>query len=63
MKKGRSVEGIICIEVENTLVAYQNLARYHRRRFDIPVVAITGSSGKKQQRKWWQPYLVQNLTF
>ena len=46
VEKGRAVEGIVCIEVENTLVAYQNLARYHRRRFDIPVVAITGSSGK-----------------
>ena len=46
LKNGRSVEGIACIEVDNTLVAYQNLARYHRRRFDIPVVAITGSSGK-----------------
>ena len=46
VEKGRSVEGIACIEVDNTLVAYQNLARYHRRRFDIPVVAITGSSGK-----------------
>ena len=46
VEKGRAVKGIACIEVENTLVAYQNLARYHRRRFDIPVVAITGSSGK-----------------
>ena len=46
VEKGRSVEGIACIEVDNTLVAYQNLARYHRRRFDISVVAITGSSGK-----------------
>ena len=46
LKKGRSVEGIACIEVDDTLVVYRNLARYHRRRFDIPVVAITGSSGK-----------------
>ena len=46
VEKDRAVDGIVCIEVDNTLVAYQNLARYHRRRFDIPVVAITGSSGK-----------------
>lgn len=32
--------------VENTLKAYQDLARFHRRRFSIPVVAVTGSSGK-----------------
>ena len=25
VEKGRTVEGIACIEVENTLVAYQNL--------------------------------------
>ena len=46
VEKGRTVDGIVCIEVDNTLTAYQQLARYHRRRFDIPVVAITGSSGK-----------------
>lgn len=46
VKKGRSVEGVLCIEVEHTLKAYQDLANYHRRRFNIPVVAITGSSGK-----------------
>lgn len=32
--------------VNNTLVALQNLALLHRRKFDIPVVAITGSNGK-----------------
>lgn len=32
--------------MENTLKAYQDLANFHRRRFQIPVVAITGSSGK-----------------
>lgn len=34
------------ILVDNTLKAYQDLAKFHRKRFDIPVVAITGSSGK-----------------
>lgn len=46
VETGRAVEGIACIEVQNTLKAYQDLAQYHRRRFSIPVVAITGSSGK-----------------
>lgn len=32
--------------VEDTLTAYQTIALWHRRLFDIPVVAITGSSGK-----------------
>ncbi|MCI5709039.1 UDP-N-acetylmuramoyl-tripeptide--D-alanyl-D-alanine ligase [Veillonella caviae] len=46
VENGHSVEGILCIEVENTLKAYQDLANFHRHRFNIPIVAITGSSGK-----------------
>lgn len=34
------------LAVPDTLVAYQRLAAYHRSRFDIPVVAVTGSNGK-----------------
>lgn len=32
--------------VRDTLFAYQQLATHHRSRFDIPVVAVTGSNGK-----------------
>ena len=32
--------------VKNTRKAYQDLALFHRRRFSIPVVAVTGSAGK-----------------
>ncbi|WP_454064322.1 UDP-N-acetylmuramoyl-tripeptide--D-alanyl-D-alanine ligase [Candidatus Nitrospira salsa] len=34
------------IGVDDTLSAYQDLASYHRRRFSIPLVAVTGSNGK-----------------
>ena len=34
------------VQVKNTLRAYQDLASYHRARFSIPLVAITGSNGK-----------------
>lgn len=34
------------IRVPNTVLAYQNIAKYHRERFDLPVVCITGSVGK-----------------
>ncbi len=37
---------ITVIGVKNTLNAYQELARMHRQRYSIPVVAITGSNGK-----------------
>ena len=34
------------LTVKDTLVALQDLATYYRTKFDIPVVAITGSNGK-----------------
>lgn len=34
------------IAVENTLHALEALARFHRLRFSIPVIAVTGSNGK-----------------
>ena len=34
------------IGVNDSLRAYQDLATYHRRRFSIPLVAVTGSNGK-----------------
>jgi len=34
------------ILVDDTTKALGNLARFHRRRFDMPVIAITGSCGK-----------------
>jgi len=35
-----------CLLVPNVLEALQQLANYHRRQFDIPVIAIGGSNGK-----------------
>ena len=34
------------IEVKDTVVALGDLARFHRQRFDTPVIAVTGSCGK-----------------
>ena len=34
------------LQVENSLKAYQKIARWWRHRFDIPVISITGSVGK-----------------
>ena len=44
--EGTSYRGRKCIVVENTLEMLQKLAAYHRSRFDIPVVGITGTNGK-----------------
>ena len=35
-----------CIVVENVLSSLQQLAAWHRSRFDIPVIGITGTNGK-----------------
>lgn len=35
-----------CLLVPDVLVALQDLARHHRRQFDIPVIGIGGSNGK-----------------
>jgi UDP-N-acetylmuramoyl-tripeptide--D-alanyl-D-alanine ligase len=40
----KSPAAIIC--VRDTLCALSALAHYHRRRFSLPVVAVTGSNGK-----------------
>lgn len=42
----------VFIEVKDTLSALQKLARYHRRKFNFPVLAITGSNGKTIVKEW-----------
>ena len=38
--------------VENTLIALQKLASYHRNNFDFPIIGITGSNGKTIIKEW-----------
>lgn len=40
------------IMVPDTLAALQSLATNHRKKFNIPVVAITGSNGKTIVKEW-----------
>ena len=40
------------IKVENTLKAFQKWASYHRSKFNIPLIAITGSLGKTTVKEW-----------
>jgi UDP-N-acetylmuramoyl-tripeptide--D-alanyl-D-alanine ligase len=43
-------QSLALIVVESTLDALGALAAFHRRRFDVPVVAVTGSYGKTTTR-------------
>jgi len=47
------------ITVQDTLIAYQEFARYYRKKFSIPVLAITGSSGKTTTKELVAEVLVQ----
>lgn len=38
--------------VDDSLVALQQLAAYHRQQFNIPVIGITGSNGKTIVKEW-----------
>lgn len=51
-KKTELPSDSITILVNNTLDSLQKWASLHRRKFDIPVVAITGSNGKTITKEW-----------
>ena len=40
------------ILVENTVKALQKIASFHRKKFNIPTIAITGSYGKTIVKEW-----------
>lgn len=45
-KTAQNISGGVVLKVDDTLTAYRQIAGAWRNRFDIPVVAITGSNGK-----------------
>lgn len=47
--------------VADTRTALQGLARYHRQRFNIPIIAITGSNGKTSTKDMIAAVLSSNL--
>ncbi len=40
------------VVVNNTLTALQKLAAFHRQKFKIPIIGITGSNGKTIVKEW-----------
>ncbi len=44
--------GVNFLLVNNTLEAIQQLAAFHRNKFKIPVIGITGSNGKTVVKEW-----------
>lgn len=50
------------LEVENVLYALQDIVAYHRSRFNIPVIGITGSNGKTIVKEWLHQLLQTHFT-
>ncbi|GAB2835725.1 bifunctional UDP-N-acetylmuramoyl-tripeptide:D-alanyl-D-alanine ligase/alanine racemase [Ferruginibacter profundus] len=55
-------DGANIILVENVLTALQQLAAYHRSRFNYPVIGITGSNGKTIVKEWLHQLLQADYT-
>ncbi len=49
------------IVVKNTLTALQKLSAFHRKKFNIPVLGITGSNGKTVVKEWLFQLLGKDL--
>ncbi|UBM57757.1 UDP-N-acetylmuramoyl-tripeptide--D-alanyl-D-alanine ligase [Marinilongibacter aquaticus] len=47
----KEYKGADCLLVEDVLETLQELANYHRKQFDIPVFALTGSNGKTTNKE------------
>ena len=55
LENGR--QGMLIL-VDNTLQTYKDLAREHRRQFNIPVVGVTGTNGKTTTKELGEKYNV-----
>lgn len=53
----RPAKGLVVIKVKDTLRALQDTAAFYRRKFKIPVVAVTGSNGKTTTKE-----IIWNIT-
>ncbi|MBI5701203.1 UDP-N-acetylmuramoyl-tripeptide--D-alanyl-D-alanine ligase [Candidatus Saganbacteria bacterium] len=54
-------KGAFAMDVKNGLEALQNLAAYHRAKFKIPVIGVTGSVGKTTTKDMLASILSQKM--
>ena len=52
----------VFVVVDDTFSALHTLAAYHRAKFDIPVVGITGSNGKTIVKEWLYQILSPSMS-
>jgi UDP-N-acetylmuramoyl-tripeptide--D-alanyl-D-alanine ligase len=53
----------VLVQVEDTLMALQEIAGAHRSRFNIPVIAVTGSNGKTTTKEMAASILARQFRF
>lgn len=58
LRRVSALDGVNALIVSDVVSALQDVAKYHREQFSIPVVGITGSNGKTVVKDW----LVQLLS-
>jgi Alr-MurF fusion protein len=56
-----TLKGCNIILVKNTIEAMQQLSKFHREQYKIPVIAITGSNGKTIIKEWLFELLQDNF--
>jgi len=59
---GIKMPGANFLLVNNVLDALQKLAAYHRNRFNLEVIGITGSNGKTIVKEWLYQLLISDKT-
>ena len=55
------VRPINYVLVKNSVLALQELAAYHRKKFTFPMVGITGSNGKTIVKEWCSTLLSEKF--
>lgn len=59
-ENGATPPGCAVIRVRDTLESLGEIARFHRNRFDIPVIAVSGSNGKTSTKEMIAAIFEQN---
>ena len=56
-----NLKGVNILTVQNSVEAFQEIAKHHRNSFSIPVIGITGSNGKTTVKEWLSTILSEKF--
>lgn len=58
----KNCSGVVFVKVADTVKALGDIANFHRRRFNVPIISITGSCGKTTTKDMVHEVLSQKFT-